>query len=172
MIGRLITIITFPGVIVHEIAHQFFCKLAKTAVLEVKYFQFGNHAGYVVHEKPQKLYQDLMIGLGPFLFNTIIGALIAFPAAVPTLTFDENRPVDLVLIWVGVSIAMHAFPSTGDAKSMWRSIMTPAVGLGYKILIVPVVGLIYLGALGSMFWLDLVYGIAVILILPTLLVGF
>ncbi len=172
MIGLLITILTFPGVIVHEIAHQFFCKLAKVAVLEVKYFQFGNPAGYVVHENPQKPYQHMIIGLGPFLFNTVIGALIAFPAALPTLTFDTKKPVDLILIWLGVSIAMHAFPSTGDAKSLWRSIMTPAVGLGYKILIVPVVGVIYLGALGSMFWLDLVYGIAVILILPTLLVGF
>lgn len=172
MIGRLLAIITFPGVIVHEIAHQFFCKLAKTAVLEVKYFQFGNPAGYVIHEKPQRPYQHLMIGLGPFLFNTVVGALIAFPAALQAFTFDAEKPFDFALLWLGLSIAMRAFPSTGDAKSLWKSTMSPQVGLGYKILIVPVVGLIYLGALGSMFWLDIIYGLLIIMLIPTLLVGF
>jgi len=171
IIGWFVTVVTFPGVVVHEIAHQFFCKIAKVAVLDVKYFQFKNPAGYVVHENPQKPYQHLMIGLGPLLFNTIVGALIAFPAVVPVVTFDTKSPVDIVLIWLGISIAMHSFPSTGDAKSLWKSIMKPEVNIVYKIIIVPIVGLLYLGALGSIFWLDAIYGFGAVILLPTVLFG-
>jgi hypothetical protein len=164
-IGWIVTIITFPGVIVHEIAHQFFCRLAKVAVLDVKYFRLGNPAGYVVHEHPQKTYQHLLIGLGPLFFNSILGALIALPAIIPA-HFDDSNPIHTVLIWLGFSIAMHSFPSTGDAKSIWKAVMQPEVNIAYKIITVPLVGLLYLGALGSIFWLDAIYGIAVVTIIP------
>ncbi len=65
--GQLISIITFPGVIVHEYAHQLFCKITKTVVLDVCYFRVGNPAGYVVHENPRKLSSHLLIDIGPFL---------------------------------------------------------------------------------------------------------
>jgi hypothetical protein len=167
--GQLISILTFPGVIVHEIAHQYFCKLAKVAVLDVKYFQFANPAGYVIHEVPEETYQHLLIGLGPLLLNTIVGALIAFPAVLPTITFGSVNPVYMVLVWVGFSIAMHSFPSTGDAKSIWASVMRPGIHAAYKIITVPIVGLLYIGAIGSVFWLDAVYGMGVIMFLPTIL---
>jgi hypothetical protein len=38
----LITIVTFPGVIVHELAHQLFCRLYKVSVFEEVYFQAEN----------------------------------------------------------------------------------------------------------------------------------
>ena len=40
--GFVISIITFPGVIVHELAHQLFCRWCKVPVYEVKYFQCKN----------------------------------------------------------------------------------------------------------------------------------
>lgn len=52
--GFLISIVTFPGVIVHEMAHQIFCRLCGVAVFDVCYFRFGNPSGYVVHEIPKK----------------------------------------------------------------------------------------------------------------------
>jgi hypothetical protein len=167
--GWLISLLTFPGVIVHEIAHQFFCRLAKVAVLDVKYFRLSNPAGYVIHEIPQKTSQHLLIGLGPLFVNTIAGALIAFPAILPTYTFGSSNPIDMVLIWLGFSIAMHSFPSTGDAKSIWAAVMRPGVNAIYKIIAVPIVGLLYLGAIGSVFWLDAIYGVGVIMAIPTAL---
>ena len=167
--GFLISLATFPGVMVHEIAHQFFCKVSNVAVLDVRYFQLGNPAGYVLHEHPQHTGQHLLIGLGPLFFNTILGALIAFPAVTPTMTFGAKDPVDMILIWLGLSIAMHSFPSTGDAKSIWQSVMRPGVNIGYKLFAVPTVGLLYLGAIGSVFWLDAIYGFAVVVSLPNMI---
>jgi preprotein translocase subunit Sss1 len=66
---------------------------------------------------------------------------------------------------------MHSFPSTGDAKSIWAAVMRPGVNTFYKIITVPLVGLLYLGAIGSVFWLDVIYGVGVIMALPTVLFG-
>jgi hypothetical protein len=167
--GPLIALVTFPGVIVHELAHQLFCRWFRVPVLEVCYFRIGDPAGFVTHEPPTNVYHSLFISIGPFLINTMLGALTAFPAALPVIKFGEGDLLDYLLIWLGVSIAMHAIPSTGDAKSLWHSMNGPGVSWGVRFAVAPIVGIIYLAALGRVFWLDLVYGLAVAIGLPTLL---
>jgi hypothetical protein len=169
--GPLNALVTFPGVIVHEVAHQLFCRFFRVAVLDVCYFRFGNPAGYVVHEPPETPGQQLWIGIGPFLVNTLVGAVIAAPAAIPVLQFEAGDALDYLLIWLGVSIAMHAFPSTGDAQSIWHAFQTRETPPLLRLIGTPLVGLIYMGALGSMVWLDLVYGMAVAMLLPNVVVG-
>jgi len=168
--GFLIAIVTFPGVIVHEVAHQLFCRLCKVAVLDVCYFRFENPCGYVVHEIPESGYKSILIGVGPFFVNTIIGIMIALPAAIPVLNFSSGNILDYFLIWLGVSIAMHSFPSTGDAKSIWKSVWSRETSIFTKILATPIVGLIYLCAAGSVVWLDVLYGAGVTLAIPNLLI--
>jgi hypothetical protein len=113
--GIVISLVTVPGIIVHELAHQLFCRLYKVPVFKVVYFQMGNPAGYVLHEAVKNKAQGIMISVGPFFVNTVLGALIAMPAALPVFTFNNATPLDYLLIYLGVSIAMHAFPSRGDA---------------------------------------------------------
>lgn len=170
--GFVISIVTFPGVIVHEFAHQLFCRFYKVPVFKVVYFQFGNPAGYVLHEPVANKWHNMMIGIGPFFVNTILGALIALPAALPVFTFENGGLLDYLLIYLGVSIAMHAFPSTGDANSIWQTIKEKDTNLLVKIIGYPLVGLIYLGSLGRFFWLDLLYGMAVAVGLPKLIISF
>lgn len=167
--GPLIALLTWPGVIVHEMAHQLFCRWAGVAIFDVCYFRFGNPAGYVIHEPARTGAQSILIGIGPFIVNSVVGALIAAPASIPVLQFQSGTVVDYVLIWLGVSIAMHAFPSTGDAKSIWQSVQraTPLA----RIIATPIVGVIYLGAIGSFFWLDAAYGFIMALAIPSLLVS-
>lgn len=168
--GALLSILTFPGVIVHELAHQLFCRLYKIPVFKVVYFQTQNPAGFVVHETPVNKWHGVMIGIGPFIVNTVLGALISFPAALPVFQFNSAGPIDYVLIYLGVSIAMHAFPSTGDANSIWSQVSQKETALWIKILSYPIVGLIYLGSLGSFFWLDLLYGVGVAIGFPQLVI--
>ena len=167
--GIAITILTFPGVIVHELAHQLFCRWFKVPVFKVVYFQPKNPAGYVLHEVPQHKWQTIMISVGPFFINTIAGALIAFPAALPVFRFHNGNFGDYLLIYLGVSIAMHAFPSTGDAQSILRAIKDKTTPFWIKVIGYPVIGLIYAGSLGSFFWLDLIYGMAIAAGLPNLI---
>ena len=110
-----------------------------------------------------------MISIGPFIINTVLGFIIAFPAALQ-YKFNAATPLDYVLLYLGVSIAMHSFPSTGDAQSLWGQVSSDETPMLTKILVAPIVGIIYLGALGSFFWLDAIYGVAVAVGLPWLIV--
>jgi hypothetical protein len=169
--GFLITLITFPGIIVHELAHQLFCRWYKVPVFEVVYFRTGNPAGYVLHEKPQNKWQSLMISIGPFFVNTVIGALIALPAALPVFSFENANLFHYLLIYLGVSIAMHAFPSTGDAQAILETLKDQKTSLLTKIAGYPLIGLIYIGSIGSFIWLDLIYGAAIAIGLPKLIIA-
>lgn len=169
--GFVIGAVTFPGVIVHEFAHQLFCRLYKVPVFKVVYFQIGNPAGYVMHEPASKKWQSIMISIGPFFVNTIIGALIALPAALPVFTFENAGLLDYLLIYLGISIAMHAFPSTGDANTIWQVLKEEDTSLLVKIIGYPLVGIIYLGSMASFFWLDLLYGIAIAVGVPKLVIS-
>lgn len=164
--GILIAILTFPGIIVHELAHQLFCRWCRVAVFKVVYFQTETPAGYVLHEIPKYKYQSILISMGPFFINTILGFLIALPAAIQLHTFDDASIIDYLFIYLGVSIAMHAFPSTGDAEVMWSAVSDEDTNILLKIITAPLVGLIYLGAFGSMIWLDVIYGLAICIWLP------
>ena len=108
------------------------------------------------------------------MFNTIVGMIITMPAYVMVKGFGMDNPLLLalraVLYWLGISIMMHAFPSTGDAKSMAASILkNKEVNIFAKIVAAPFIGLIYIGAFGSMFWLDLIYAVAMSMVLPNML---
>lgn len=170
--GFLISIVTFPGVIVHELAHQVFCRIMDVPVFEVKYFQVKNPCGYVIHEPTSRPLANFIISIGPFLINTLLGCIILFPAAIEVVEFRSfHNPISLLSAWLGISILMHAFPSTGDAQVLVASILkNKQVNLVAKILTAPVIGLIYLGAIGSIFWLDLGYALLVGMLLPRLIV--
>jgi hypothetical protein len=169
--GVVISAITFPGVIVHELAHQLFCRLYKVPVFKVVYFQMDNPVGYVLHEQPREKWHSIMISVGPFIVNSIVGAIIALPAVIPVFELNDAGPIDFLLMYLGISIAMHAFPSSGDAQAILQSIREKDTKPMIKIIGYPIVGLIYLGTLGSFFWLDFLYGMAVAVGLPYLFIS-
>lgn len=70
--GWLISLLTFPGVIVHEWAHKKFCDWNGVKVEKVVYFRFGNPAGYVMHEEPKKYNQIFWISAGPLIINSVL----------------------------------------------------------------------------------------------------
>lgn len=171
LIGKLVTLFTFPGIIIHEVAHQFFCRFFRVAILEVCYFRLASPEGYIMHEPPRKPYQCLLIGMGPFFINSLLGILIAFPAVIPVWTFKSESAGDFFLIWLGLSIAMHAFPTTGDAKVIWKAVWSEGTSLALRLIAIPLVGIIYLGAIGSVVWLDFIYAAAILMYLPNLIIS-
>lgn len=170
--GNIVAAMTFPGVVIHELAHQLFCRYFKIPVYQVCYFRVGNPAGYVIHGPTGNWVHSFFVGAGPFFLNSLLGAILAFPSALRVFEFTGAASMfDGVLIWLGVSIAMHAIPSTGDAKSMWQAVSGEKASVFAKLLVAPVVGLIFLLALGSVVWLDLLYGVGVSLAMPKILVA-
>jgi hypothetical protein len=165
--GFIIALLTFPGVIVHEVGHMLFCKLRGVAVLEVCFLQMGNPVGYVIHEQPKDFTTTFLISVGPFIVNSIVCVLICLPALIPVQFFGVKDPVSYAVLWLGVSIGMHAFPSTVDAQSLWVHAKAAAKeGNLLAMVSFPLVGLIYVGNVASVFWADYLYGLAIGLWLP------
>ena len=170
--GWLIALVTFPGVIVHEAAHLLFCRLRGLAVFEVCFFRVGNPAGYVIHERTENFTSLFLVSTGPLIINSLLCFLVCFPAFVPMKIFDQSSLLSYFLIWVGISIGMHAFPSTQDATSLW-SAAKDSIRSGNLLALAgfPLVVLIYIANILSIFWFDYLYGIALGFGLPSYLLS-
>lgn len=168
--GQFISIATFPGVIVHEAAHMFFCRLRKVAVFDVVFFQVDEVAGYVTHEHTKNFTSTFLISMGPFFLNTLLCFLICFPAYLPISVFDVGGPLNIFLMWLGISIGMHAIPSTQDADNVFDQAKERVKDFNaLAILSFPIVLLIYIFNFLRFFWVDLFYAIGIGIGLPSLL---
>lgn len=177
LLWLVLRVFSAPGVVVHEFAHKQACDAAGVPVAEVVYFRLGDPPGYVRHHHPKRYRTSFLISVAPFLVNTII-SLVAFlgfawlvttsvdaasvSAAVAHLRVAPLETLALLGLsgWLGLSVGMQAFPSTGDANTLWtRSSaewrQSPLVLLG-----VPVVVVIYVANLLSWLWADVLYALA------------
>lgn len=167
--GWLVSIITFPGVIVHELGHKLFADFAALPVYEVKYFQFKNPAGYVAHGETNDLKKSFIVTTGPFLLNSVLCFLICFSAGISYywLKIEQTEFLSLAILWLGVSIGMHAFPSNHDLENF-----TNLVHINYserKILQMfsKVFAFTFITANTlRIFWIDVLYAFLIGFLLP------
>ena len=165
--AKLLRLLGLPGIVVHEIAHYYFCLLAGTRVHEVVFFRFGHPAGYVVHTAPRRYTAHLLISLGPLLVNSLLSVLLftlvrGLYFDLPPVPWRDYDLADLYLLavasWLALSIALQALPSTGDATSLWQA---TSWHLGQRhvlaIIGVPIVGLIRLANLMRAVFIDWAY---------------
>lgn len=147
------------------------CRMRQVAVLDVCFIRFGNPAGYVIHEAPKDFTSNFLISVGPFFINTFLCFVLCFPAFLRYRAFNMGDPLSLLLLWLGVSIGSHAFPSNQDAASLLAAAKT-AVRKMHPLAIIsfPLVGLIYIANVLRFFWFDVIYGLGVGLGLPELLI--
>jgi hypothetical protein len=160
--GPLIALLTFPGVVVHEAAHLFFCKLFRLQVYNVCFLRFGNPAGFVIHEKTENFTALFFVSLGPFFGNTLLCMLFCTAAFLPVWELKVADPLAYFFYWLGLSIGMHAFPSTADLSNLWELAPERAKrGNLLAIVSLPLIAILYALNFARFFWADLGYGIAV-----------
>ncbi len=158
-----------PGVVTHELSHHIFCIIFNAKVIKVCYYNFKDSSGYVRHERPKHLYQDVLIAVAPFFLNTFLGGLIVYPTIInklPTLGLLSLNWRDILSIIISISIGMQAIPSKGDALSMWNFIgesnMNFLLKITARLIIAPLVFVVFLlNFLSSFLKIDLFYGICV-----------
>ena len=167
--GWLVELITFPGVIVHEIAHRIFCHLTGVPVYDVRYFKVAGHpSGYVIHGHPKNLRSAFLISIGPLIVNTLLCALLGFVGVVPILILNDAAPqfASGIMLWLGISIGMHAFPSNHDAREFAAQVQA-ARGTGVLYYIATLFsGLLTVTNFLRVIWFDAIYAIAVSFALP------
>ena len=170
--GQLIAILTFPGIIVHEFAHMLFCKIRKVAVFDACYFQVDNPSGYVIHENSENFKTTFLISMGPFFVNTILCLLICLPAYFPISVFNLSNPFSYFLMWLGLSIGMHAIPSNQDANNVFTQAKEKIKKFDILAIVsFPIVAIIFVLNVLRFFWSDLIFGAAIGIGIPSLIFG-
>lgn len=157
--GEIISLITFPGVILHELSHKVFCDKLKVKVYEVCYFRFKNPVGYVKHGPVKSYTQAFLIDVSPFIINTLVAFSIFLIAVNIQATF-----IKYFLYWLGVSIAMNSFPSSGDANLLWHYSKETLRSSKWALLGFPIAALIKIANLLSIVWFDLFYAIGLLIL--------
>lgn len=146
------SLLTAPGVILHELGHLIFCLLAGVKIYRVKLFGFGTIAGFVEHAEPSGFIQSLLISFGPLTLNSLVSLILFSQITSPYLTW-----LHALEVWIGLVSALHSIPSTGDAHTLAlistkKIRRNPLALLGY-----PFVLIIYLLNLLKRFHLQFVY---------------
>jgi hypothetical protein len=159
MFGALIALVTFPGIILHEWAHKFTCDRTGVPVLKTCYFRLGNPAGYVIHGPVDNYGKLFLIATAPFLINTTISVIVYLIAVIIPLGLAAY-----ILYWLGLSVAMHSFPSSQDADNLWGYSKKAWRRNPLVLLAFPVIGLIKLGGLVRVVWFDLLWAVALFLL--------
>ena len=168
------SIFHMPGVIIHELSHHLFCIIFKAKVIEVRYYNFKDSSGYVLHHRPKHMYQDVLISTAPFFMNSFVGGLVAYPTIINKLSITGLASInwqDFLRVIISISIGMNAIPSKGDGLSIWNSVgnsdMSFLLKIFTKLIIAPLVFIIYLLNFGSAYLrIDLLYGVLVCFIGP------
>ena len=137
--GELIALATFPGIMVHELAHWFACRLTRTPVHKLCLFQPENPYGYVVHALPTHPLKQLVIGVAPVLVNSLLAILLS--CWVGDRFLLDLPWYSLFGVWLALSIGMHAFPSEVDVSHTWAAIHNEQMPLFFKVTSYPLVAM-------------------------------
>lgn len=131
-----IRILTFPGVFVHECAHEIACRLLRVPVHTVYYFRMqGEVLGYVRHSGTRN-FKNFFIAIAPGLVGPIIGLAIVLPAALSIINYEADSVLDWFMLWVGTSILVHACPSPTDCQAAVEALVAQPTLI--RLLLLPV----------------------------------
>lgn len=159
--GFIISLLTFPGVVTHELSHVIACSIFNVKILKVKYFNFsfslvGGEAGYVIHEPTRNYFATLIIGSAPFFLNSLLSIL----SALLSLATFSGSFMNYLLIWLSISFAMHSFPSNQDMSNV------KSHGKSQGLIVSGISELLYYGMVilnfAKIFWLDILYALLIL----------
>lgn len=152
--GFLISYLTFPGVILHEFAHKFFCDKFGVKVHEVSYFKLDG-GGHVIHDHTEYFPAVFWISIGPLIINSILTVIIAFVAS----NLDSEGWTYILLLWLAISFGAHSIPSKQDADNILtvskQTIANGGSSLHYFSY--PFVWFIAIANLLRFFWIDFLW---------------
>jgi hypothetical protein len=164
--GWLVALLTFPGVVCHEVAHRFFCDLAGVPVYSVCYIRLGNPCGYVVHGPLTSLRSAFLISVGPLIVNTTLCSLLSFSAAIPIIILNVAHPsiASCLLFWIAISIGMHSFPSNADIAN-FNAVVKSQANRGLPLYVGQYFGLVFAVAnVLRIVWFDVIYAVLVAMV--------
>lgn len=156
--GELVALITFPGVIAHELSHLLMCKILKVNVLHFRLFiPGGKVSGYVLHEKTDSIFKSILISYAPLIFSSILCLFLSI--------FYNSESKDFLngfIFWLAISVGMNSLPSNTDINNVQLNLTQK--GYGDINLYTPIRGFMLAVDSLRVIWVDLFYAVILITI--------
>lgn len=145
---RILSLITFPGAIIHAITYRFLCKKYHIRTSAIHY------AKPLLIENKLTACESLLISkppisivIGPFLINVLVCIIFTFPAGciqyldVSTIGFFSPLLglAYSIMTWIGYSAGIHAIPYTKDIqpfKKLHRAFSFYPAAFAYPVTII------------------------------------
>ncbi len=160
IIGYIVRLITFPGLILDAFVNKKLCDFLKLEVQKVNYFALDAKELPVVHEIPKKYIDTFSIAILPFIIMSFISATLFY------IGLQSSPEIEILFMWLGISIAAHSFPNTVIGKLLWINSISEIKGGNYLAIIgIPLVIIIYIARILHVLWLDVIYGIGLYILI-------
>ncbi|WCO00711.1 hypothetical protein [Psychroserpens ponticola] len=154
IIGLLIRMLTFPGVMLDALINKKTCQFLNIELYQVNYFSIAGEELPVIHEIPKEYSKTFGIAIYPFVIMSMIAIAVFY---IGNYLFPS---IEFIFIWLGISVAAHSFPNTVMGDLLWKSSISEIKGGNYLAIIgIPLVAIIYLARMLHFFWLDIIYGV-------------
>lgn len=157
-----LAMLTFPGVILHELVHALTCKIFGIEIKEICYLRYGKPAGYIIHSPCRSFVSQFFVTTGPLIVNTILGAWLGykyFHLYPDTPIFEK-----VFFGWLALSFLAHSFPSVKDVKNFHKILKKESELV--QLFHMPILIVLYIIAHSSYFWIEAVYAWAVVFYFP------
>ncbi len=160
--GWFISIVTFPGTILHEWAHKKFCEWFGVRVLAVKYFSVEAD-GWVVHERPTTYQATFWISVGPLIINSLACFIVGLIVGGFLNNYNGSEVAFLFTAWLALSFGAHSFPSDQDMKNVLQEskIQLKNGSSSLHYLAYPLFGLMWLANILRFFWFDFIWALLI-----------
>ncbi len=154
IIGLLIRILTFPGVILDAFINKKSCEYLKIELFQVNYFSITGEELPVVHDIPKEYSKTFGIAILPFIIMSFISLILFY------IGLNLIPDIEFIFVWLGISIAAHSFPNTKMGDLLWKNSIIEIKKGNYLALVgIPLVAIIYIARILHFFWLDIIYGV-------------
>lgn len=142
--------LTFPGALLRGFFEQIICRIHKIPVEDNRYLRKDELCSHIEHEFMPKTWGAFAICFIPMLTQLVLGLIISVTAAVNLLYLGAfSWPlslIDVVCLWVGISLSVNCFPSIEDAINLFDKLYHSNANIFKKIILTPGALLCYAGA--------------------------
>lgn len=168
---EILKMITFPGALLKGFLEHLFCRIFKIPVEYSDYMQRNELCGHVEHLlTPHK--GSFAICFGPHIIMGLLGCFIAFPGAMGLFYIGSFNWLSVILLYVGISFLMNAFPLVEDALNMWSELYSSdSKGISKVLLAIPA-AIMYCGAYLERYCVTLLTSCAFAYFLPWIVAFF
>lgn len=161
--------LTFPGALVRGLFEQIVCRIHKTVVEDRRYLKTDETCSHIEHELMSTSGSSFAICFVPFLCQIILAFFVSVTAMTDLFYLGyfaiPNGIIDIVCLWVGISLAVNCFPSVEDALNMWEKLYKTKGHVFQKIIFAPGAVICFVGAYLEKYSLTFILSIAAALLL-------